>query len=377
VGERRDATATAERRAGPAYEPVRRSRPVAVLALVTAILAAGSAVFFGAFTEPEPPSAGVPVWSPSGTLVFVASVGADRARLWRWELSSGRAELGPIVDRPVELVRTAAVSPGSVGLTSIGRGGRLLASLLRFPGSREEPEPLISGDLVAWASSGTRVVVVRRGSADTGCRDDASRISSFDLPTEAFVFDLRVCAEVSSIARAGITTFFTRRSTHGTSIEYVGIHRSHEVLDGFTLLAASATGDLIVTAGDAGPGDAAQLYWQGNTEGPVPYASGAGSLFVDRVLAWSPDAGQALVLGRLGSRAGVWSIQAGASSTPVVRQPEFVVRNDGPTWAAYAADGTAYIEADGQLLALREGRLLAVQPPPGVPTPYGPLVWLP
>jgi hypothetical protein len=348
-----------------------------VIGLVTAILVAGTAVFFGAFTESESPSSGVPGWSPSGTLVYVASAGADRARMWQWDLSTGKVLQGPIVDHPVELVSVAGVFPGSVGLTSRARGGRFRASLLPFFGSRDEPEPLLTGDLVAWSSNGTRVEATRRGSAFTTCRGDASWITSFDIPTQASVFELDVCGDVSSIARAGITTFFTHRSAHATAIEYVGIHRSHEVLKGFTMLAASPTSDLIVAAGDSGSGGPAELYWQGNTVGPVPYAAGGAPLFVDRVLAWSPDAAQALVVGRLGATAGVWTIGTGASEKPVVRQPELVVRTDGPTWAAYAEDGTAYIEADGGLVAFREGRPLPVQPPPGVPVPYGPLVWQP
>jgi hypothetical protein len=260
-------------------------------------------------------------------------------------------------------------------MTSTGPDGRgFRASLVRFPGGR--PEPLLDGELLGWASGGTRVVGVRRAPARPGC-GDASWITSFDLVTEAFVHDLRVCAEVTSVARASITTFFTRRSPAGTSIDYVGINRSHRVLDGFTMLAASPTGDLLVVAGDAGSGGAAQLYWQGNTAGPVPYGSAGQVLFVDRVLAWSPDAGHALVLGSLGLRPAVWSIRAGPSSSTDARPPELVVEAVGHTWATYAADGTAYIESNGRLMAFREGRLQPVQLPPGVPTPDGPLVWLP
>jgi ribosomal protein L40E len=363
--------------AGPGYEPVRRSNPAAVIALVTAILVVGTAVFFRAFTEsPVPADRANPTWSASGELVFVASDGADRARLWRWDLETGDAELGPIVDRPVELV-SASVVTGSVGVTSITPGGELGASLVRFPASAYDPEPLISGDLVAWATDGSRVVAVRNGEPQTGCHaESGARITSFDLPTQASVVDLRVCADVTSIARAGITTFFTRRSPRGTWIRYVGIHRSHDVLAGYTLLAASPTGDLVVAAGPKS-GGAAHLYWQGNTAGPVPYGSGANLLFVDRVLAWSPDAGHALVLGRLGFRDAVWSIRAGAGSSTDIRQPELVVDAVGPTWATYAADGTAYIESNGELVTFRDERVQRVQMPPSVPTPYGPLVWLP
>jgi hypothetical protein len=301
--------------------------------------------------------------------------GADRARLWRWELATGKAEPGPLIDRPLELVSTAAASPGSVGMISTGPGGRgFRASLVRFPGG--QPEPLLDGDLLSWASGGTRVVGVRRVSAGPSC-GDAAWITSFDLVTETLVRDLRVCAEVTSIARASITTFFTRRSTSGTSIDYVGINRSHQVLGGFTMLAASPTGDLLVVAGDARSGGAAQLYWQGNTAGPIPYGSGAQVLFVDRVLAWSPDAGHALVLGRLAFRAAVWSIRAGPSSSTVTREPELVVDAVGSTWAAYAADGTAYIESNGELETFRDGRREPMEMPTGVPTPDGPLVWLP
>lgn len=349
-----------------------------MLALVTAILVTAGAAFFGAFTHPpEPEAEPTPLWSPSGALVFVASGGADRVRLWHWDLATGEVELGPIVDRPVELVSATSVLAGSVGMTTVGEKGDRRAWFVRFPASTDAPEPLVSGDVVAWAFGGSRVVTARRRPPTPACEEGGSQIVSFDIPTSGTGPDLNVCADVPSVARAGFTTFFTRRSSDGTSIRYVGIHRSHEVLPGHTLLAASPTGDLLVAAGDAGSGGAAQLYWQGNRNGPVPYALGTQSLFLDRVLAWSPDAGQALVLGRVGRRLGVWSIRAGASASPVVRAPLLVVRVDEPTWATYAADGTAFIEAGGELLAYRDGALSPMDAPSGVSPPAGPLVWVP
>jgi hypothetical protein len=358
------------------FEPVRRSRPLAVLALVAAILVASAAAFFGAFsTSPEPAAGPSPVWSPSGSLVFVASGGADRVRLWHWDLVTGDVHLGPIVDRPIQLVSATSVFGGSVGMTTVAANGERRAWFVRFPSSTDPPELLISGDVVDWAFGGSRVVVVRHRDPTPACRGGGSQIESYDIPTQGIGQDLNVCAEVPSVGRAGFTTFFTRRTSLGPSIRYVGIHRSHRVLDGYTLLSASRTGDLLVIGED--PADGVALFWQGNRDGPVPYAEGDAPLQLDRVLSWSLDASRALVLGRVDGRLGVWSIRAGASASPEIRTPTLVLPVDEPTWATNAPDGTAYIEAGGELLAYRDGDLYAVNPPPGVPTPAGPLVWVP
>jgi hypothetical protein len=352
-------------------EPVRRSRPVLILATLGLLAMFAAFVWFGALSS-GPAASPSPSWRPSGSLVFAAVGSNGGLRLWRWDLSSGTSTRGPLVPGAVRLVSAESVVPGAVGIISTASDGAQRASLLRIFDVSDRPEPVIRGDVVSWPAGGN-VVVASMPAEGPGCR--GSTIASLNLATGLRTRDLRVCGAVTALGRAGVSTFFTVRRAGAARIDYVGFRRAHVVLRGYKLRSASPATDLIVTPARGSPPGAA-LFWEGNHPRPVPYGSGGDPLVASEVLAWSPDSSSALIDGFLGDRSGVWLVQAGAGIDTGPRAPAPVLEGPTRAWATYADDGTAYVVADGRFSVFREGALSPISPPPGVPAPSGPLTWL-
>ena len=345
------------------------------MASVLAVLAA--TVVFDAFTSPVPGRSPAPVaGSPAGltgTLVWAEGDGHGRARLSSWDLATGGFRQGPMIGEPDALVDASTIGRGALGVISAMPDGSSRATLYRGLASGQPAEPLIRGAVVSWQSGATHVIAVRSAQARDTCAQRSS-ILSLDLISGTRTHELDVCGAVPAIARAGATTFFTHRSAGRARIDYVGFHRVHTVLEGYRLLGVSFASDLIVTKpGSQGVG----LFWQGNLGAPEPFSVAAVPLRVDRVLAWSPDASIALVQGALGARSGVWALHLGAGPEGVPREPVLVTQTDGAAWATYALDGTAFILTRGQVRAYDGDGLRSLEPPPGAPTPSGPVVWLP
>jgi hypothetical protein len=336
--------------------------------VVLAILAAF--VAFGAATT-GPRTAGPAPWRPSGTIVFAAAGSRDRVLLWRWDLATDRYAPGPQLVGPVSLANAEGVAAGAIGIVS-GAPGDERASILRIFGHADRPDPVLAGSLVVWPPGGS-VVVAARPSTGAGC--PGSTISSVNVATGLESRDLRVCGDVTSLGRAGVSTFFTVRRGAATRIDFVGFHRAHTVLRGFDLRAVSPATDLIVTP-SSGPTRDAALFWEGNRPRPVPYADADGPLALRDVLAWSPDSASALVEGTLGDRSGVWTLRAGAGTDDGPRAPTPVLVDARNAWASYAPDGTAYLVVDGRFYVDHEGTLSPLPAPGGLPAPSGPLVWL-
>jgi hypothetical protein len=361
------------------------------LTLVALFLAVVVASWLRANTHTTaPPKPSAPL---DGTLVYAGAYGADRTRLWVWDLRSGEVEAGPIVDRPLELVNARAANFGWIGLTSELPGGASQGSVLRFLGPDDQPVPMVRGDLVTWDARGESVVGATRGPVLEGCR----RITVVHVNLIPLVrdrqFDRRTCGDLISIGRDGARTYFTLERSGRVSSFFAGYQALHRILPRYALVAVSAVGDMVVVPaseltttpispfpvreGDpTGPIAGAALFFNGlQADGPIPYGQGGDRFAIDRVLAWSFDSLHALASGRLGNVQGLFELDGGPGDG--LRPPRYVGPIEGSVWATYAEDGTAVVEIGGAFFALRAGRLIPMELPIGAPGPSGPIVWMP
>jgi hypothetical protein len=204
-----------------------------------------------------------------------------------------------------------------------------------------------------------------------------------------------ICGDVLSVGRTSIGHFLTRLDPGGVDVVGAGYTDAGVLLPDHGLIAVSPGGDMIVTPSadlpstdpasvEGGTGrrvptihvtGRASLYAQFRGP-PVPFLVGGVPLRVHKVLAYGPGASVALVIGWVGDgRPGLWELPLLVSRDGSI-QPRLVGSNDGFTFAAYAADGTAFVATGGRLYILRDHVLQLVDAPDGAPTPAGPLAWI-
>ena len=137
--------------------------------------------------------------------------GGHSSRLWRWDLSSGRAVRGPRVPRAVELVDARGASFGWVGVTSELPDGRLQASVLRFLEPDDRATPILDGDVVSWGPQGASVIAGRRGPLRPGCRRSVSIVWARLVPAlrETKYADPALCGDLLSIGLNNASTMLT------------------------------------------------------------------------------------------------------------------------------------------------------------------------
>jgi hypothetical protein len=333
---------------------------------------------------------------PAGFLIYSVQDGAGSSRLWRWDLATDEVRRGPMVPQPVELVNVRSPSYGWLAMTSDLGDGTFEAAVLDSLEVGAEPQPLGRGAIVTWARQGETALLVERGAMREGCRREVSVAAvHVDRPGRERVFDGTVCGDVLSVGRTTVGHFLTRQGPSGVDVIGTGYRDAGVLLPDHGLIAVSPGGDVLVTSSaDLPTADApslqggtgrdvtpipvagrASLYSQ-FTGPPVPYLVDGAPLRVDRVLAYSPGAEAALVVGRLGQDPpGIWELPLlapGDGSSP----PRLVGSDGGFTFAAYTNDGTAYVASGGHLFILREHVLQYLDAPEGAPTPAGPLAWV-
>ena len=94
-----------------------------------------------------------------------------------------------------------------------------------------------------------------------------------------------------------------------------------------------------------------------------------------RVLGWSQDGSEAFVFGTVGGVQGVFRITVGPRPRP--RRPALLlVTNAVDLQATPAADGDLYVLTDGAISLVQDTRAESIAPPPGAPTPVGPVLWV-
>src|SRR5581483_9337039 len=264
----------------------------------------------------------------------------------------------------------------------MGRAHRVDArarARVRAPGpdARRSPDP-------RGGRRPRRVGAPRRGGRGRAVGPPPRRVSEQSRP----------CGRLLSLGLDGQLTYFTRASHGHVGIYYVGVDAAHRALFGYGMLDVSPASDFLVTPVETGDPRALALasrrtvlYWRGDG-GPVPLGTGRRGLHVERTLAWSPDASEAIVAGRLGGSRGVYVVDAGPGLTE--RSPRLVVAAGKRVGATFAPDGTAYLAIGGGLfassgpeLASAAGSsstgtaLVSIRLPDGAPRPSGPIAWIP
>jgi hypothetical protein len=344
------------------------------------VIAAGAFVFITAHTPAATPaSPNGPASGLDGTLIYAAQDPRGWA-LWTWDLRTGRVAPGPRVGRPTSLVDASSESPGWVGVTSEGR--RQVASILHFLTPEGRPIRVGAGDLVTWSSGGQDVTSLRFGDRTHGCLRHvviANHLVSFG--TSDVRYDGPMCGLPVTIARNGTFIYVVAARGSTESIVFVGGGYTQRFIDDHALVSLSTRGDFLVTpvaragAGQTGEPQGVQLYHRSSSRaGPVPFGRRSQPLLVDRFLTWSPDAGDAYVLGRYRGIRGVYRIMMAPGVG--LRVPELVDRTEAATVeATVTADGSLILLQHGELSSIRAGVVSPLTLPRGAPRPAGPLLW--
>jgi hypothetical protein len=372
-------------------EPTSRSRSLVAFVVVALLLAVAVGSWLDAHTSNPPLTRPASLMRLEGTLVYAVPDGAGYTRLWGWDLATGAVRRGPRVTRAVGLVDASGAKPGWVGLTSELPDGRLQTSILRSLDTGDRAAPLVAGDLVSWGPGGDSVVAVRRGPLETGCRRRISIVFAEVIPPlrERQFADPALCGDVLSVALGNASTFFTLERRSRVGVFLAGFHRIHQLLMGRALVGMSAVNDMLVVPAGTLHGlpvatrpeqrspdlPGAGLFFQGQRPSPVtPYGVGGERFAIERVLAWSPDALTALVVGWLGERRGVYELDAGPANGQ--RVPRYVGPASGYPYATWTTEGEAILETRSGLFVLTPHASVRLPAPADAPAPLGPIAWI-
>jgi hypothetical protein len=194
-------------------------------------------------------------------------------------------------------------------------------------------------------------------------------------------YDGPMCGLPVTIARNGTFIYVVAARGSTESIVFVGGGYTQRFIDDHALVSLSTRGDFLVTpvaragAGQTGEPQGVQLYHRSSSRaGPVPFGRRSQPLLVDRFLTWSPDAGDAYVLGRYRGIRGVYRIMMAPGVG--LRVPELVDRTEAATVeATVTADGSLILLQHGELSSIRAGVVSPLTLPRGAPRPAGPLLW--
>jgi hypothetical protein len=355
---------------------------IVVLALVWALVR----------SPPTPPDDQPDLHPALGTLAYAVNLGSGWQRLWLLDLAGEGLIRGPRIPATSDLLGSYG---GWIVFASDRPDGMKAAYVIRSTGPADRPNRVARGDHVSWDPTGFSVVATRSGSGRSDCLRAVAVNVAGDPPWSGkVVLSQRVlCSELLSIVRGEALTYYTRAHSGRAGAFFVGSNLSGLILQGYAVLSVSPEGDLLLARvpQPKGPGFRPVAWqqdglWLSGLVGPTAlYRLGEGSpsaigsegteLRVGRVLAWSPDAADVLVLGELGGQLGVFRIPAapGAES----HEPEFVAEIGGGIGATFAEDGTAFLSRAGRLFQVARGELQAVPLPQGAPPSAGPIVWLP
>jgi hypothetical protein len=350
-----------------------RRRPFAAFVAVAVLLTGWLWWFLRAHELPEGTGAGGPP-PPSGRLVYVSG-GDGGQRLWTWDPRSGSVMQGPSLEgEVVQLVSAQGPLAGWLGVTTRDAGGVLEASILRSHTPDAHAVHVFSADLVAWGPNGTSVISAGLGDVSNGCYASLKvyreRLDGDDR--EHLISRSQFCGEIPALAQTHAVTYFSWEREDGTGIFALGNDGTREILDGWSLLSASPTSDLLVEP--AGRRRGAALLWNEATEPDRYRGAGGGPVTVERVLAWTVAADGALVVGSVDDREGLYLLDTTAGGD---REPRYVGVVREPVFATTAFDGSIYVASQGELLVWRSGRLLDAGLSEDAPRPTGPIAWIP
>jgi hypothetical protein len=354
----------------PAPSPVRRMTSwtggVAVAAVVLLAVAAAWIV------RTHTPAASREPTDMHGFLVVTAAEGTG-ARLWVWDLASGTASPGPLLEAmPDALVTSYTVNPGWIGVTMTMPSGEQTAWVARFLEPTDHPVEVARGALVAWGASGGYVSVARENALG-GCR---RRLEIDNWYVVAHHRDRQfagvICGEATALGRDRLVSYveIDRGSVPARTISLVSVDELLPLITERELLSVSSESDLLVrdAAGEL------ELYY--HTTRPIPVESGGRPFLPTRVLTWSADASQAFVLGTGGDGTkGVYRIVVGPRPRP--RNPDLILATDAEdAQATPTTDGDLFVAAGGAVSRLHDGLFLSLPLPDDAPPPAGPILWI-
>jgi hypothetical protein len=237
------------------------------------------------------------------------------------------------------------------------------------------------GDLVAWGPGGSTLVFARNGrSARAGCAP--VRISLVSVVTEEVRWaldDPGFCGPVLSLSRSAAATYFTAASGDRLGVYLTGtVGVPHLMFDDLGMISASPPSAFLLARGtsrrDPSSGAGTLLGWKG-IGGPVVVGRGEDVLAIDRILAWSRDGRRVALVGTLGVRRGVFVVDAGSGSA--IRVPRYVMPAAPGLDATFDAGGRLYLVRNGEVFVAGRGTLRRLPLPAAVPSPSGPVVWIP
>lgn len=367
------------------------SAPLLVVAAIAVLLRDGDG---GPGATPPPPL--------SGKLVFgVAPMDPDgEGRLFVYDLSGGRAVVGPVVPdlRNILELRTSDAGPGwLVFVAGLPDGGEA-AYVLKGMDPGTEPVLLAQGADASFGADATTVVVSssRRVAEEGPCIHRRVTITMVEVASgrsEPVHREVVRCGDVTSVAAvgtgrlsarvgAGADVLFTRVA-EGADLLRVTEDRVRTVLPGFLLISASPSGDPLIVSRWLGGSEAVRpdlhpaVLYRTSPDELVELAIEGFHLQVERVLAWSGTGDRAAVLGTVGGRRGIWLLNTEAGSerrVPIPVGPELEASVPG---ASFSTEGALFAVAGDEVFARVEGKTFELLLPSMATPPSGPVVWLP
>ena len=371
------------------------SNPRTILLIAGAVFSVIGLLWWGGAVDPgaERVDGSAPT-SPEtgGQLIYAVPSGDGTARLWRWDLVTDRVTRGPFIRSPLALVNVRSTADGRLGFTADAGNGIREAFVLDSLESSASPTAIGRGDIVEWTDRGTIVLLVERGRLLDDCRRLVT-VAAIDVASGASERVVRdaVCGDVVSVGRTSLGYFFTIVGETGADLVGAGYRDAGALLRDHGMIDISPDGWMLVTPTSQFLAD--ETSSDGSLDPPI-HVSGVASryrlfggrpdeLLVDaqplrvvRVLAYSAGGERTLVIGRRGrDDAALWEVPLGSVGLDP-QTPRFVVEVSGPTHAAYASDGTAFVLTGGRLWHLRNHRLTASAVPEGAPEVAGPFAWV-
>jgi hypothetical protein len=332
-------------------------------------------------SQNAPAAAAGPIPGLGGSLVYAARDPRGWV-LWSWDLASGRASAGPVVDHPVDLVNASDAAPGWIGVTS-AYGRQRIASVVHSVSPEGSVNRIAGGDLVTWAAGGEDLTVLRFGPRTTGClRHVQLRSYVVAFGTDEVRFDGPMCGLPLTIARDGTFDYLVTADGPSASIQIIGSGYTQTFMDDHVLLSLSQRGDFLVTPvprpGEvhaAVPPPGLQLFrGRSPEERPVSFGSSRDPLLALDFLSWSWDEAYAYVLGSYGGIRGVYRVTMGPGVP--LREPELVTETDAiSVEATVTSRGDLFLLMDGRLSYVHDGRISPLPLPSGAADPAGPMLW--
>lgn len=338
--------------------------------------------------------AGSAVTAPEtdGWLIYGVPRGDGTARLWRWDLSTDRVTRGPLIRSPLALVNVRSAADGRLGITADAGNGIRQAFVLDSLESSASATAMGRGNIVEWTDRGATVLLVERGRLLDDCHR-LVRVVAVNVASGASEGVVRdaVCGDVVSVGRTSLGYFFTIIGETGADLVGAGYRDAGFLLRDHGMIDISPNGRMLVTpaseflSGHASSDGslASSIHVSGVASRYRLFGGRPDELLVDaqplriqRVLAYSAGGEQALVIARRGRDvAALWEVPLGSVGMDP-QTPRFVVEVGGPTHAAYADDGTAFVLTGGRLWHLRNHRLTAMTTPDRAPEVAGPFAWI-